>query len=153
MEHVNAAAAQATIAWTRFDAWAGEQERTVALLAHPGFPYDTRPTQGWPLTRLSAALAISAAYVVLLAYGVAVRKPAAKAVKEVEVGVLASIAREPIKALQIVYNAVQVRAWRACACACGVRGTLEATPRGWARHSRPAQCSPVTPRVRRSSAR
>lgn len=109
---------QALEAWAKFDVWAGVVERDVALLAHPGFPYDTRPTQGWPLTRLSAALTISAAYIVLLAYGVAVRKPAAKAAKEADVGVLAGIAKEPIKALQIVYNAVQARVEREWGARC-----------------------------------
>ena len=99
--------AAATDAWTSFDAWAGGVERWIALAAHPGFPYDSRPTQGWPLTRLSAALALTAGYGILVLYGIAVRKPMVKGAKEDAGSVLAGIQREPIKALQIIYNAVQ----------------------------------------------
>jgi hypothetical protein len=121
---LDAALAQATVAWQRFDAWAAPLEKQIALAAHPGFPYDARPTTGWPLTRLSQALAISGGYLLLVLVGVLLRKPAQPAEKAV--GVLEGIRREPIKLLQIVYNAVQARGHLRR----GRRGVFWAAPAG-----------------------
>ena len=111
MSAVNAALAQGVAAWSTFDAQAETWSRDVALFLHPGFPYDERATRDWPLTRLSAALAIAAAYLLLVAYGILRRGGSSEDVEDAagkKLGFFAGLRKEPIKLLQIVYNSVQV---------------------------------------------
>ena len=96
--------------WVSFDALAESWSRQAVSWAHPNFPYDERPTAGWPLTRLSSALAISVVYLVLVAYGLIRRgsKSEDEDEKGKPLGFFAGLRKEPIKLLQIVYNTAQV---------------------------------------------
>ena len=88
---------------------------TLAAWAHPELDLAARPTKDWPLMRTDTALLTTAAYLVLVAVGLALRpsnwrdavstEPRAK--KDVSIGAL--LTKDPIRLLQIIYNSTQVR--------------------------------------------
>jgi hypothetical protein len=93
-----------------FEVWSNDAERSFAEYINPTLDYDTRATKGWPLTSLYAALLITLAYGVLVLFGLlkkAVSKEERKEKADL-VDVKALFTNEPIRYLQVVYNAVQI---------------------------------------------
>lgn len=104
---VTPAMEQALQLWKAFDSWADVQEREVASFLAPDFDYDARATKGWFGTKLSHALAAVAVYGVLVIIGM-IRYQKVEKTKEKASSVVAAFQQEPIRFLQVIYNAAQV---------------------------------------------
>jgi len=84
--------------------------RHVCEWANPNLDYDSRITKGWPMVQLHLALAVVAAYLVLVAVGLYRMPPNWKPSSEPKVKThwLENFKKEPIRIFQAVYNLVQV---------------------------------------------
>jgi len=114
-------------AWRAFDAWGEDLTRRVVEWTTPGLVLEERANHGWPLTRFSHMIAALVLYCAWLAYGL-VKRAASRGGKSAEREgdaaprttvtwgtvlanpgkALAPLASDPVKALQTVYNVVQV---------------------------------------------
>ncbi len=94
--------------------WADDLAAGFAAWGHADLDYGTRVTKGWAMTRLDHALLAVAAYLVLVAVGVA-RRPAnwrtlsesSGANKPKSIGEVLTQG-DPVRIAQLIYNITQV---------------------------------------------